>query len=86
MKAVYLMNESLVVRKKIEAVAANNDEMSIGAIIRSSRPQGSEENCHRWRRRTRDALAEMEKGNLGWTVFQDAIRSGQGCGGIPPSS
>jgi ABC-type sugar transport system substrate-binding protein len=31
---------------------------------------------------TRDALAEMEKGNLAVTVFPGRQRSGQGCGGF----
>jgi inositol transport system substrate-binding protein len=68
-----LMNNWLTAGTAIDAVAANNDEMAIGAImaIRQARVApgtilvGGVD-------ATPDALAELEKGTLAVTVFQDA--------------
>jgi ABC-type sugar transport system substrate-binding protein len=80
-EAVDLMNESLVAGTKIDAVAANNDEMAIGAIIALQQAgKDPKKIVIGGVDATRDALAEMEKGNLAVTVFQDA--RGQGCGGF----
>jgi inositol transport system substrate-binding protein len=74
-----LMNNWLTAGTKIDAVAANNDEMAIGAIMAIRQaglpPQriliGGVD-------ATPDALAEMEKGTLTVTVFQDARAQGRG--------
>ena len=76
-EAMDLMNNWLVAGTKIDAVAANNDEMAIGAIM-ALQQAGKDPKKHRHRRRRRDSRCarEMEKGNLAVTVFQDA--KGQG--------
>jgi inositol transport system substrate-binding protein len=74
-----LMNNWLTAGVKIDAVAANNDEMAIGAIMA----------IHQARIKpgkilvggvdaTPDALAELAKGTLAVTVFQDARGQGRG--------
>jgi ABC-type sugar transport system substrate-binding protein len=76
-EAIDLMNNWLISGTPIDAVCANNDEMAIGAII--ALQQGGKdpkEIVIGGVDATRDALAEMEKGNLAVTVFQDA--KGQG--------
>ena len=76
-EAIDLMNNWLVAGTPIDAVCANNDEMAIGAII--ALQQGGKDPKKvviGGVDATRDALAEMEKGNLAVTVFQDA--KGQG--------
>jgi inositol transport system substrate-binding protein len=74
-----LMNNWLTAGTTFDAVAANNDEMAIGAIM-AIRQAG-------WPPQkmliggvdaTPDALAEMEKGTLAVTVFQDARAQGRG--------
>jgi inositol transport system substrate-binding protein len=77
-EAVDLMNESLVAGTKIDAVAANNDEMAIGAIIALQQAgKDPKKIVIGGVVATRDALAEMEKGNLAVTVFQDARGQGK---------
>jgi ABC-type sugar transport system substrate-binding protein len=76
-EAIDLMNNWLISGTPIDAVCANNDEMAIGAII--ALQQGGKDPKKiviGGVDATRDALAEMEKGNLAVTVFQDA--KGQG--------
>lgn len=76
-EAIDIMNNWLVAGTPIDAVCANNDEMAIGAII--ALQQGGKDPKKiviGGVDATRDALAEMEKGNLAVTVFQDA--KGQG--------
>jgi len=76
-EAIDLMNNWLVAGTKIDAVAANNDEMAIGAIIAVQQAgQDPKKIVIGGVDATRDALGEMEKGNLAVTVFQDA--KGQG--------
>jgi inositol transport system substrate-binding protein len=71
------MNNWLVSGTKIDAVAANNDEMAIGAIIALQQAgKDPKKVVIGGIDATRDALAEMEKGNLDVTVFQDG--KGQG--------
>lgn len=74
-----LMNNWLTAGIPIDAVAANNDEMAIGAIMairqagiapRKILVGGVDA--------TPDALAEVEKGTLAVTVFQDARGQGRG--------
>ena len=74
-----LMNNWLTAGTKIDAVAANNDEMAIGAIM-AIRQAGTPD------RKilvggvdaTPDALAELAKGTLAVTVFQDARGQAKG--------
>ena len=76
-EAIDLMNNWLVAGTEIDAVCANNDEMAIGAIIALQQAgKDPKKIVIGGVDATRDALAEMEKGNLAVTVFQDA--KGQG--------
>src|SRR5262245_20312128 len=68
-----LMNNWLTADTKIDAVAANNDEMAIGAIMairQAGIPAGKI--LVGGVDATPDALAELEKGALAVTVFQNA--------------
>jgi inositol transport system substrate-binding protein len=74
-----LMNNWLTAGAKIDAVAANNDEMAIGAIMaiqQAGIPSGTI--LVGGVDATPDALAEVEKGTLAVTVFQDARAQGRG--------
>ncbi len=68
-----LMNNWLTAGTKIDAVAANNDEMAIGAIM-AIRQAGlaAGKILVGGVDATPDALAEVEKGTLAVTVFQNA--------------
>ena len=77
-KAIDLMNNWLSTGDRIDAIAANNDEMAIGAILalqgahvdpKSIVVAGVDA--------TPDGLAEMAKGRLAVTVFQDAKSQGR---------
>jgi inositol transport system substrate-binding protein len=77
--AMDLMNNWLVSGTEIDAIAANNDEMAIGAI-RAIEQAGKDPKkiIIGGVDATDDALAEMAKGNLDVTVFQDATAQGAG--------
>jgi inositol transport system substrate-binding protein len=76
-EAIDLMNNWLVAGTQVDAVCANNDEMAIGAIIALQQAgKDPKKIVIGGVDATRDALGEMEKGNLAVTVFQDA--KGQG--------
>lgn len=76
-RAIDLMNNWLSKGTEINAVAANNDEMAIGAIIALRQAGRSGKDVFVGGvDATADALAEMQKGGLAVTVFQDA--KGQG--------
>jgi ABC-type sugar transport system substrate-binding protein len=76
-EAIDLMNNWLTAGTKIDGVCANNDEMAIGAIIALQQAGKDPKTVVVGGvDATRDALGEMEKGNLDVTVFQDA--KGQG--------
>ena len=78
-EAIDLMNNWLVAGTKIDAVAANNDEMAIGAILALQQAgKDPKKIVIGGIDATPDALAEMEKGNLDVTVFQDGIGQGRG--------
>jgi ABC-type sugar transport system substrate-binding protein len=80
-EAIDLMNNWLVGGTKIDAVAANNDEMAVGAILALQQAgMDPKKLVIGGIDATRDGLTEMEKGNLKVTVFQDAI--GQGGGAV----
>ena len=65
---------------QIDAVAANNDEMAIGALNAIEAAGKLGEIIVGGVDASADALAEMDAGRLNVTVFQDAV--GQGEGGI----
>jgi inositol transport system substrate-binding protein len=77
-RAIDLMNNLLSKGDKVNGVAANNDEMALGALIAfqqagiapASVPIGGVD-------ATGDGLAAMAKGNLAVTVFQNAKGQGQ---------
>jgi inositol transport system substrate-binding protein len=74
-----LMNNWLTAGTKIDAVAANNDEMAIGAIMairQAGLPDGKI--FVGGVDATPDALAELVKGGLTVTVFQDARGQAKG--------
>jgi inositol transport system substrate-binding protein len=74
-----LMNNWLTAGTKIDAVAANNDEMAIGAIMairQAGIPAGKI--LVGGVDATPDALAELAKGTLAVTVFQDARGQAKG--------
>ena len=74
-----LMNNWLTAGTKIDAVAANNDEMAIGAIMairQAGIPDGKI--LVGGVDATPDGLAELVKGTLAVTVFQDARGQAKG--------
>ncbi len=78
-EAIDLMNNWIVSGEKIDAVAANNDEMALGALIAMKQAGVSpKKTLVGGIDATPDALAEMAKGNLAVTVFQDARGQGRG--------
>jgi len=80
-EAIDLMNNWLVAGTQIDAVVANNDEMAIGAVLALQQAgKDPKKVVIAGIDATTDALAEMEKGNLDMTVFQDA--NGQGKGAV----
>jgi inositol transport system substrate-binding protein len=77
-EAIDLMTDWLVAGTKIDAVAANNDEMAIGAIIALQRAgKDPKKIVIGGIDATREALAEIEKGNLAVTILQDATGQGK---------
>jgi inositol transport system substrate-binding protein len=80
-QAIDLMNNWITNGVKFDAVAANNDEMAIGAIFAMQQAGvDPKTKCVGGIDATADALDQMRKGNLAVTVFQDA--KGQGRGAI----
>jgi inositol transport system substrate-binding protein len=74
-----LMNNWLTAGTKIDAVAANNDEMAIGAIMAIRQAGiGAGKILVGGVDATPDALAEVEKGSLAVTVFQNARGQAKG--------
>ena len=76
-QAINLMSQWLSAGKKFDAIAANNDEMALGALI-AMRQAGVAPKTVLVGGvdATKDALFAMSKGNLAVTVFQDG--KGQG--------
>ncbi len=78
-EAIDLMNNWLVAGTRIDAVVSNNDEMAIGAVLALQQAgKDPKKVVIAGIDATADALAEMEKGDLGVTVFQDAKGQGKG--------
>ena len=78
-KALDLMNNWITTGTKINGVAANNDEMAIGAIL-ALKQAGIDPKtlCVGGIDATADGLAEIANGNLAVTVFQNAVGQGKG--------
>jgi inositol transport system substrate-binding protein len=78
-QAIDLMTNWITMGEKIDAVAANNDEMAIGAILAMQQagipPQSV---CVGGVDATADALDYMEQNLLDVSVFQDAKGQGRG--------
>ena len=80
-KALDLMNNWITTGQKITGVAANNDEMAIGAILALKQAGVDPKTmCVGGIDATADGLAEVAKGNLYVTVFQNS--KGQGMGSV----
>ncbi|QTF91926.1 MAG: sugar ABC transporter substrate-binding protein [Halomonas sp. BM-2019] len=79
--AIDLMNNWIVGGRQIDAIAANNDEMALGALI-AMRQSGiaPDEILVGGIDATRDALDSLQRGELAASVFQDPI--GQGGGAV----
>ena len=78
-QALDLMNNWLTSGEKIEGVAANNDEMAIGAILALKQAgQDPKKICIGGIDATADGLAEVQNGNLFVTVFQNSTGQGKG--------
>jgi len=75
-----LMDNWLSTGDQIDAVASNNDEMAIGALSAIEAAGKLGQILVAGVDASPDALAEMDKGRLNMTVFQNA--AGQGEGGI----
>ena len=76
-QAIDLMTNWITMGEEINAVAANNDEMAIGAILAMQQSgMSADQVCVGGVDATADALGYMEQGLLDVTVFQDA--KGQG--------
>ncbi|WP_319532252.1 sugar ABC transporter substrate-binding protein [uncultured Cohaesibacter sp.] len=80
-EAIDLMNNWIVSGTKIDAVAANNDEMALGALLAMKQAGISpDEIAVAGVDATPDALASMKAGELFISIFQDA--EGQGAGSV----
>jgi inositol transport system substrate-binding protein len=78
-QAIDLMTNWITTGQQFDAVAANNDEMAIGAIFAMEQagiPQ--DKVCVGGIDATADALDQMRRGTLDVTVFQDAAGQGKG--------
>ncbi|RYC31876.1 sugar ABC transporter substrate-binding protein [Lichenibacterium minor] len=78
-KAIDLMNNWITTGDKIDGVAANNDEMAVGAILALKQAgRDPKSMCIGGIDATADGLAEVQNGNLYVTVFQNAKGQGKG--------
>lgn len=78
-KALDLMNNWITTGTKITGVAANNDEMAIGAILALKQAGVDPKTmCVGGIDATADGLAEVANGNLYVTVFQNSKGQGKG--------
>lgn len=78
-QAIDLMTNWITTGEEFDAVAANNDEMAIGAIFAMEQAgMDPKPVCIGGIDATADALEQMRKGNLDVTVFQDAAGQGKG--------
>ncbi|TDR56159.1 monosaccharide ABC transporter substrate-binding protein (CUT2 family) [Halomonas ventosae] len=80
-EAINLMNNWIVGGQQIDAIAANNDEMALGALIAMKQSGISPDDILVGGiDATRDALEAMKRGELAVSVFQDPV--GQGGGAV----
>jgi inositol transport system substrate-binding protein len=80
-QAINLMTNWIASGTKIDAVAANNDEMAIGALIAMKQAGiAPDKVCVGGVDATREALNRMKEGDLDVSVFQDA--KGQGAAAV----
>ncbi len=78
-KAIDLMNNWITSGDKIQGIAANNDEMAIGAILALKQAGVDPKTmCIGGIDATADGLAEVANGNLYVTVFQNSTGQGKG--------
>ncbi len=78
-KAIDLMNNWITTGAKLNGVAANNDEMAIGAILALKQAGVDPKTmCIGGIDATADGLNEVRNGNLYVTVFQNAKGQGKG--------
>lgn len=78
-QALDLMNKWVSSGKKFDAIAANNDEMALGALLAMKQAGISpKKTMVGGIDATRDALNSLAKGELSVTVFQDAKGQGKG--------
>ncbi|MCW6510091.1 sugar ABC transporter substrate-binding protein [Lichenifustis flavocetrariae] len=78
-QALDLMNNWITAGDKIAGVAANNDEMAIGAILALKQAGVDPKTmCIGGIDATADGLSEVANGNLYVTVFQNATGQGKG--------
>jgi ABC-type sugar transport system substrate-binding protein len=78
-QGIDLMSKWIAAGQKIDAVAANNDEMAIGALIALRQAKVSTKKVLvAGVDATPDALIELGKGELAFTVFQNAKAQGEG--------
>ena len=78
-QALDLMNNWITGGEKIDGVAANNDEMAIGAILALKQAgQDPKSICIGGIDATADGLAEVANGHLYVTVFQNSKGQGKG--------
>lgn len=78
-KAIDLMNNWITSGDKIAGIAANNDEMAVGAILALKQAGVDPKSmCIGGIDATADGLAEVANGNLYVTVFQNAKGQGKG--------
>lgn len=76
-EAVDVTSSWLLSGDKIDAIAANNDEMAIGAIMALNQ-SGKKDILVAGIDGTPDALQFIKSGKLALTVFQDAAGQGKG--------
>ena len=78
-KAIDLMNNWITTGVKLSGVAANNDEMAVGAILALKQAGVDPKTmCIGGIDATADGLSEVQNGNLYVTVFQNAKGQGKG--------
>jgi inositol transport system substrate-binding protein len=73
-----LVSNWLLAGKKIDAIASNNDEMAIGAIMALQQAgKDPKKTIVGGVDATADGLAEIAKGNLAFSIFQDGKSQGK---------
>ncbi len=72
-----IVEEWLISGRKIDAIAANNDEMAVGAIKTLKKYNKTGEILVAGIDATGEALSELESGTLSCTVFQDSNAQGK---------